>query len=113
MEREFIILPEFDKSCKRIGLSDEDVREIEEFLCINPDFGDLIKGTGGLRKMRWALKGRGKSGGARIIYIDFISYEKIYFVTAYKKNEKDNLSKEEQNILKKLVIILEKQVKEG
>jgi hypothetical protein len=57
------------------------------------------------------LPNKGKSGGARIIYIDFASYEKIYLVTVYSKNKKDNLSQAEQNELKRLIKSLESELK--
>ena len=110
MTREFIILPEFDKAWKHLGLSDNELRNLQQYLCLYPDHGDVIPGTGGLRKLRWALKGKGKSGGLRIAYIDFIIYEKIYLVTAYKKGVKDNFTKEECNAIKKLINVLENEL---
>jgi hypothetical protein len=111
MIREFVRLLEFEKHCKRIGLTEEDVRAIENVLLLAPAVGDVITGSGGLRKFRYALSNKGKSGGARIIYIDFTSYRKIYFVTAYSKNETDNLSPAERNELKILVKILEAELR--
>ena len=64
VRREFIITREFDSVWKSLGLNDDDLNELEIFLCKNPDAGDTMKGTGGVRKLRWALDGRGKSGGA-------------------------------------------------
>ena len=106
MTREFIMLPEFDRRWKEIGFSDRELKALQEELTINPNKGDLIQGTGGLRKIRVAFEGRGKSSSARVCYVDFAVYEKIYLITAYTKNEKDNLSKEERNNIKKLVEIL-------
>jgi len=111
MSREFIRLPEFEKQCKHIGLTEDDVKDIESVLLLNYTAGDLIKGTGGIRKLRHALPNGGKSGGVRLIYIDFISYEKAYLITVYAKKEMDNLSQVERNELKKLVKILELELK--
>ena len=58
--------------------------------------------------MRSALENRGKSGSVRIIYVDFVVYEKLYLITAYPKNEKYNLSKAERNAVKQMVQRLEK-----
>jgi hypothetical protein len=69
--------------------------------------GDIIVGTGGVRKLRWRTKGQGKSGGARVIYIDFTSTEKIYVLTAYAKNEKSDLTMEQRRILYSLVKMIE------
>ena len=65
MTREFIITKEFDCIWKELGLNDDDLSELEIYLCKNPDCGDTLEGTGGVKKFRWALEGRGKSGGAR------------------------------------------------
>ena len=72
-----------------------------------------MSGTGGVRKMRFAFQYQGKSGGVRVIYIDFEIYEKIYLLTAYAKNEQDNLTKEERNELRTLIAVLEKQLQDN
>jgi len=99
MTREFIRLFEFEKQCKHIGLSEDDVIGIEITILINPAVGDLIRGTGGIRKLRHALTNRGKSGSARVMYIDFAKYSKTYLLTVFTKGETDNLSKAERNEL--------------
>jgi len=106
MIRTFVRMPEFEKQCKHIGLDEDDVMEIENALLENPAVGSIMRGTGGLRKFRFPLQNRGKSGGARVIYVDFIYYRKIYLITAYAKSELDNLSQAERNDLKNLVRIL-------
>ena len=111
MTREFIILPEFDKAWKHLSLGDNELRDLQQYLCLYPDQGDIMPGTGGLRKLRWAIQRKGKSGGLRVAYIDFIVYEKIYLVTAYKKGEKDNLTKSERNEIKKLITVLEHELR--
>lgn len=101
------MLPEFDSNWTEMGLTDKELKALQEELTINPSKGDVMKGTGGLRKIRIAFEGRGKSGSARVCYVDFIVYERIYLITAYSKDEKDNLSKSERNEVKKLIKILE------
>ena len=116
MTREFIITKEFDRTWKELGLNDDDLRELEIYLCKNPDCGDTLEGTGGIKKFRWALEGRGKSGGARIIYLDIVFAEHIYLLTAFPKNEKTNLSKAERNQMKTIVTAIknaEKEVQNG
>lgn len=103
MQRTFIILPEFDKNWKSMGLSDEDLRRLENLILQNPEAGALMQGTGGLRKLRFALDNRGKSGSARVCYVDFIIQETVFLITAYPKNEKENLSKAERNTIHKLI----------
>jgi len=95
-----------------LGLTDDDLSEIEIFLCKNPEAGDVMEGTGGIRKFRWALEGKGKSGGARLIYLDIVFSEHIYLLTAFPKNEKSNLSKSERNQMKALVTAIKKAEKE-
>lgn len=103
MTREFVILAEFDRQWQRLGLSDDDLVELQYFLCHHPDAGKVIAGTGGLRKLRWALSGRGKRGGARIAYVDIVLKETIYLVTVYAKNEKDDLSEMEKKAIRTLI----------
>lgn len=107
MQQTFIILPEFDKNWKSMGLSDEDLRRLENLILQNPEAGALMQGTGGLRKLRFALDNRGKSGSARVCYVDFIIQETVFLITAYPKNEKENLSKAERNTIHKLIEALE------
>lgn len=69
-----------------------------------------MQGTGGLRKIRVAFEGRGKSGSARVCYVDFAVYKRIYLITAYTKNDKDNLTKEERNEIRKLIEMLKNSI---
>lgn len=76
------------------------------FIALNPESGDLISGTGGVRKLRWALPGRGKRGGARVIYYFHSEQMPVFLLAAYGKNEKANLTKAERNAIAKLVPVL-------
>ena len=80
--------------------------DIENEILENPTVGKIIKGTGGVRKFRIVLPNRGKSSGARVIYVDFISYSKTYLLTTYSKGKIENLSQAERNELRILVGIL-------
>lgn len=110
MTRVFVELPSFRSDWKALGLTDTDLRRLQEELLANPKIGNAMQGTGGVRKMRFAFENRGKSGSMRVIYVDFEIHEKLYLLTAYPKSEKDNLSKAERNELKKLVDILESEL---
>ena len=113
MTRIFVELPHFRAKWKDLGLDDSDLRRLQDEILADPKIGAVMQGTGGVRKMRFAFEHQGKSGGVRVIYIDFEIYEKIFLITAYPKNEKDNLTKEERNELKQLIAILEQQLKEN
>jgi len=92
-------------------LNEADITEIENKLLENPIAGDLIRGTGGIRKFRIVLPNRGKSGGARVVYVDFASFSKTYLLTVFSKNETENLSKAERNELKAFVGILKDELR--
>ena len=113
MTRSFIELPLFRSKWEGLGLTDADLRRLQVELLADPKVGAVMQGTGGVRKMRFAFEHQGKSGGIRVIYIDFEVYEKIYLLTAYTKNEMDNLSKEERNEIRKLITVLENQLKDN
>jgi hypothetical protein len=112
MTREFIMMPEFDHRWHKLGLGDHELRQLQEALLQNPKAGSVIQGTKGLRKIRIAFEGQGKSGGGRVVYVDFTVYETIYFITAYSKNEKDNLSKAERNAIAGMIVRLEQGLEE-
>jgi len=113
MTRSFIELPLFRAKWKSLGLDDSDLRRLQEEILADPKVGDVMQGTGGIRKMRFAYEHRGKSGSIRVIYVDFEIYEKIFLITAYPKNEKDNLTQSERNELKQLIGILQKQLEDN
>ncbi|MBR4255920.1 MAG: type II toxin-antitoxin system RelE/ParE family toxin [Clostridia bacterium] len=113
MTRTFVELPIFQTRWKAMGLTDDDLKQLQEQLLADPRIGAVMRGTGGVRKMRFAFEHRGKSGSIRVIYIDFEVYEKIYLITAYTKAEKDNLSDAEKNELKQLIKALEHQLNEN
>lgn len=76
---------------------------VVDLLAASPEVGDLIPGTGGLRKVRVPLAGRGKRGGARVIYYLYDQTLPIYLLIAYAKNERDDLSADQKAILRRLV----------
>ncbi len=103
-------LPEFQKRSEKILTKDER-DELMYFLAANPKSGVLIQHSGGIRKLRWRSKGKGKSGGSRIIYF-FHSVEiPLFLLTLFTKNEKVNLSNSEKNELAKMTKILIKNYK--
>ena len=86
-----------------MGLGDEELNDLEDFLRKYPEAGDLIPGLGGARKIRISMSGRGKSGGGRVIYVDVIFTKRIYLITAYAKNVQTDLNPEQKKAMRKLV----------
>lgn len=99
---QFLETPIFTRAV-RATLSDDEYRALQGALMLRPEQGTLIKGSGGLRKVRWAAKGAGKRGGARIIYYwDKVS-EVFYMLYAYPKTAQDDLTPEQLRVLRRLV----------
>jgi hypothetical protein len=107
---EFIETPTFTRQIQAMATDDE-LKELQSTLIAQPEKGDLIQGTGGLRKIRMALGHQGKQGGARIIYL-LATAEIIYLVLAYPKSVKDNLTPAEKATLKTLTHQLKGEVSE-
>jgi len=101
------MMPIFDKQWRAMGLDDNDLQALQIELLKDPQIGSVIQGTGKLRKMRFAFPNRGKSGSSRVLYVDFVLAETIYLIFAYPKNEKDNLTDEERNNIKKMIAKIE------
>lgn len=98
----FIETPIFTKIIGNL-LNDVDYKSLQEALVIHPNKGTIIKHSGGLRKLRWGLDKRGKSGGVRIIYYWVAADEQIYMLYAFAKNSQENLSTKELDILRAVV----------
>lgn len=107
MTREFITIPSFLVKWKKLNLNDADMVRLEQDLLSNPKIGAVMRGTGGVRKMRFAFENRGKSGSVRVIYVDFEVYKKIYLIDVYQKADKDNLTNQERSEIKSMVELLE------
>ncbi|WP_421234023.1 type II toxin-antitoxin system RelE/ParE family toxin [Aeromonas jandaei] len=105
---EFIETSIFTKQIKALATDDE-LRALQAELIAQPEKGDLILGTGGLRKIRMATGQQGKSGSARVIYF-LATAEMIYLVLAYAKSEKESLTAAEKAELKRLTTLLKGEV---
>jgi len=103
--------PYFIKKASKI-LTDEQRIELIDFISVNYDKGDTISGTGGVQKIRFAHQtGKGKSGGARVIYLVLDKKGCVHLIDIFEKNTKENLSGADKNAMKKLTEILKKEEK--
>jgi len=84
-------------------MSDEDYRVLQEALITRPESGDIIKGSGGLRKIRWKLEGQGKRGGIRVIYYWVTADDQIRMLYVYRKSKQADLTAEQLAFLKSIV----------
>jgi len=86
---------------------DSQFHMLQLYLMNQPDSGDIIKGSGGVRKLRWGLKGSGKRGGVRVIYYWMTKSHQILFLAAYAKNEASDLSRDAIKAIREIVKDLE------
>ncbi len=94
--------PEFQRRLRRLLTTDE-CHSLIDYLAAHPDAGDVVPGTGGARKLRWAGQGKGKSGGVRVVTFFSGPPVPVFVLTVFGKGEKINLSKPEQNALRKVL----------
>ncbi|MBM3143953.1 MAG: hypothetical protein FJ010_03075 [Chloroflexi bacterium] len=92
----------FTRQIQRL-LTDDEYRQLQEALVNRPDTGAIIPGSGGLRKVRWYLRGRGKRGGVRVIYYWAIRAEQILMLLVYAKGAQENLTPDQLKILKRII----------
>ncbi len=90
----------FTKEITRL-LDDESYRELQEFLAAHPKSGSVIKGSGGLRKLRWKLSSKGKRGGIRTIYYFYESDHLILMIFVYEKSKTEDLTPKQIELLRK------------
>ncbi len=84
-------------------MDDDNYAELQKALVQKPDAGDLITGSGGLRKVRWKIQGKGKSGGVRIIYYWMTTDDQIWMLYGYAKSKKEDLTKQQLKTLRDIV----------
>ena len=101
---EFIETTIFTRQIKSL-ISEESYRAMQSAMLQQPDIGDVMQGTGGGRKMRWAYEGRGKSYGIRVIYA--LKGDKVFMLLTYEKSRKGDLTPDQRRALKQLIEQLE------
>ncbi len=100
-------LPTFTKAIKKL-FSEDDKKRLYKVLSQSPEQGDIIVGTSGVRKMRFAQGNQGKRGGSRVIYYYYVSESEILMITAYAKNQQEDLTEDQKKAMRNLI----KQLKE-
>uniref|UniRef100_UPI0040569E94 type II toxin-antitoxin system RelE/ParE family toxin n=1 Tax=Candidatus Electronema sp. TaxID=2698783 RepID=UPI0040569E94 len=98
----FIETPIFTKQVQAL-LADEEYKSLQIALLLRPEQGAVMQGSGGLRKIRWAMKGSGKRGGLRVIYFWDSNAESFYMLYLYAKNKQEDLTADQLKILSRLV----------
>jgi|SRR5277367_3749899 len=94
-------MPEFLAATKKL-MDDEERAELDLYLAYNPTVGDVISGSGGVRKIRWGLEGRGKRGGARVIFFYHDMEMPLFILEAFAKNDRANLTQAECHELRQV-----------
>ena len=111
MQRLFVQATPFKRAMEELGTETGLLARIEVAILENPKAGDVIQGTGGVRKMRMAdaRRGKGKRGGYRVLYLDLPDKEHVHLLYIYSKDERDDLSSEGKKVIRELV----KKIKES
>ena len=104
----FVEHPLFTKRIREL-LSDDEYREFQSELAANPKAGDVIPGLGGLRKIRMALPGHGKRGGARVLYLSFVTAETVFLVYVFTKGDLSDIPADKKRAMRVLVDEIKKE----
>ncbi|MBI5023489.1 MAG: hypothetical protein HZC18_00605 [Candidatus Omnitrophica bacterium] len=99
---EFIETSVFTKASRSL-LTDPELRQLQMTLLLHPDMGQVIPGSGGLRKIRWVSGGKGRRGGLRVIYYWVTADHKIYLLYVYSKSKQEDLAPDQIKVLKRLI----------
>ena len=94
--------PVFTKKATDL-LSEDEREEFAVFISQNPTSGSVVKGSGGVRKIRWARSDSGKSGGVRVIYYNMVEDEEVWLLTLYAKNERSTIPAHELRLIKEAI----------
>lgn len=107
MTRTIVSTGVFERLWKSLGLNEENLRQLENYLLAHPGSGAVIQGTGGLRKLRWRKPGTGKSGGIRVLYVDFPAFGFLYLITLIDKSEQETISPGEKAGIRQIIAVIE------
>lgn len=98
-------LPEFIRRSRKL-INDRERQDLINYLAAHPNTGVILRGTGGIRKIRWKKEGGGKSGGVRVIYYFHNAKYPLFLLTIFGKSKQENISQAERNMLAKLTKVL-------
>jgi hypothetical protein len=107
----FLTLVEFDQEWNDLGFDDRDLARLQVRIMANPEAGAVIPQTNGVRKIRFARKGEGKSGGVRVCYAHFPIVGIVLLATVYAKNEKANVDAEARKRMHEIVARFQRRIK--
>ena len=110
---QFVETTAFTKRWSGLGLDEDDLLELQKRLMENPMVGDIIVGTGGARKVRFALPHKGKSSGARIIYVDILYDKQIHLLLCYAKAKQETLTDEQKSQLRSVIKAIKEEGRHG
>lgn len=115
MKLSFAHTAPFVSRWRRLGLTDEDLQELERAIMERPDAGAVMRGTGGLRKMRFAPPSwrSGKSGATRVCYVVFVEADTCFLFQVFSKNEQPNLSDRDREELRKMIEEIRRSIARG
>jgi hypothetical protein len=108
----FVHTATFTEAWTSLRLRDEQLQALEQGLLDDPERGDVMPGCGGMRKIRVGVTGRGKRGGARVVYAHFRTHAHVYLVLVYAKNEQENISASDKKSLRELMRSIETYLEE-
>lgn len=113
MRRVFVYAPLIQRRLAEFDDPDLKSRQIENEILDNPEVGDIVPGTGGVRKFRFAdeSRGKGKRGGIRVLYLDLPHVEKAHLLFLLRKGESDDIAADEKKVIRDLVAVLKKESK--
>ena len=93
----------FTKAVKKLGVTEDEVKAVEDEIAMDHTAGDVIAGTSGARKIRFSMAGKGKRGGGRAIYVAIVAEDTAYMITAYSKATQEDLTKDDKKAIKAFV----------
>lgn len=93
----------FKRAIKRLKAAEADLAALERMIADDPTAGDVIIGTGGARKIRFSMGGKGKRGGGRAIYVAIVTKDRAYLITAYSKADQTDISEETRKAIRAFV----------